>query len=119
MQEGHCTHLTDRDRLLIEAAGTDLAWSGWVGEPADIRARVEAAGEAGAGRGTVTRSGRGTLRKSHIDRSVVDADDVALLEDLVTAAFNDAKTKMDAMVAEKMSEITGGLQLPPGMKLPF
>ncbi|MCH8917768.1 MAG: YbaB/EbfC family nucleoid-associated protein, partial [Proteobacteria bacterium] len=51
--------------------------------------------------------------------SVVDADGVALLEDLVTAAFNDAKTKMDAMVAEKMSEITGGLQLPPGMKLPF
>ena len=38
----------DRDRLLVDAAGTDLAWSGWVGEPADIRARVEAAGEAGA-----------------------------------------------------------------------
>ena len=79
----------------------------------------ETAQVAGAGLVTVTLSGKGTLRKIHIDRSVVDADDVALLEDLVTAAFNDAKTKMDAMVAEKMSEITGGLQLPPGMKLPF
>ncbi|TDI66828.1 MAG: YbaB/EbfC family nucleoid-associated protein [Alphaproteobacteria bacterium] len=88
----------------------------------DMQARLDEAevtGVAGAGLVTVTLSGKGTLRKIHIDRSVVDADDVALLEDLVTAAFNDAKTKMDAMVAEKMSEITGGLQLPPGMKLPF
>jgi 5,10-methylenetetrahydromethanopterin reductase len=48
IHEGHCTHLTERDRLLVDAAGSDLAWSGWVGEPADIRARVDAAGEAGA-----------------------------------------------------------------------
>ncbi len=89
---------------------------------AEMQARLDEAeitGVAGAGLVTVTLSGKGTLRKIDIDRSVVDADDVALLEDLVTAAFNDAKAKMDAMVAEKMSEITGGLQLPPGMKLPF
>ncbi len=89
---------------------------------AEIQARLDEAeitGAAGAGLITVTLSGKGTVRRIHIDPTVVDADDVAVLEDLVTAAFNDAKIKMDALVAEKMSEVTGGLQLPPGMKLPF
>ncbi|MCZ6447499.1 MAG: YbaB/EbfC family nucleoid-associated protein [Alphaproteobacteria bacterium] len=89
---------------------------------AEIQARLDEAeitGAAGAGLITVTLSGKGTVRRIHIDPTVVDADDVAVLEDLITAAFNDAKIKMDALVAEKMSEVTGGLQLPPGMKLPF
>ncbi len=89
---------------------------------AEIQARLDEAeitGAAGAGLITVTLSGKGTVRRIHIDPTMVDADDVAVLEDLVTAAFNDAKIKMDALVAEKMSEVTGGLQLPPGMKLPF
>jgi hypothetical protein len=89
---------------------------------AEIQARLDEAeitGAAGAGLITVTLTGKGTVRRIHIDPTVVDADDVAVLEDLVTAAFNDAKIKMDALVAEKMSEVTGGLQLPPGMKLPF
>ncbi len=89
---------------------------------AEMQARLDEAeitGAAGAGLITVTLSGKGTVRRIHIDPTVVDADDVAVLEDLVTAAFNDAKIKMDALVAEKMSEVTGGLQLPPGMKLPF
>ncbi len=89
---------------------------------AEIQARLDEAeitGAAGAGLITVTLTGKGTVRKIHIDPTVVDADDLAVLEDLVPAAFNDAKIKMDALVAEKMSEVTGGLQLPPGMKLPF
>ena len=89
---------------------------------AEIQARLDEAeitGAAGAGLITVTLTGKGTVRRIHIDPTVVDADDVAVLEDLVTAAFNDAKIKMDALVAEKMSEVTGGLQLPPGMTLPF
>ena len=89
---------------------------------AEIQARLDEAeitGAAGAGLITVTLSGKGTVRRIHIDPTVVDADDVAVLEDLITAAFNDAKVKMDALVAEKMSEVTGGLQLPPGMTLPF
>ena len=89
---------------------------------AEIQARLDEAeitGAAGAGLITVTLTGKGTVKRIHIDPTVVDADDVAVLEDLVTAAFNDAKIKMDALVAEKMSEVTGGLQLPPGMKLPF
>jgi DNA-binding YbaB/EbfC family protein len=80
---------------------------------------AEITGSSGGGLITVTLTGKGTLRKLKIDPSLVDPDDVAILEDLITAAFNDAKTKVEAFVAEKMSEVTGGLQLPPGMKLPF
>ena len=88
----------------------------------EMQARLDEAevtGVSGGGLITVTLTGKGTLKKIDIDRTVVDPDDVALLEDLVTAAFNDAKTKVEALVADKMSEVTGGLQLPPGMKLPF
>ncbi|MDH3242211.1 MAG: YbaB/EbfC family nucleoid-associated protein [Alphaproteobacteria bacterium] len=80
---------------------------------------AEITGASGGGLITVTMTGKGTLKKLKIDPSLVDPDDVAILEDLITAAFNDAKTKVEAFVAEKMSEVTGGLQLPPGMKLPF
>ena len=89
---------------------------------ADMQARldkVEVTGAAGGGLITVTLTGKGMISKIRIDRSVVDPNDVAMLEDLITAAFNDAKTKVESLVAEKMSEVTGGLQLPPGMKLPF
>lgn len=88
----------------------------------EMQARLDEAevtGVAGGGLITVTLTGKGTLKNIDIDPTVVDPDDVALLEDLVTAAFNDAKTKVEALVADKMSEVTGGLQLPPGMKLPF
>jgi hypothetical protein len=88
----------------------------------EMQARLveaEVTGVAGGGLITVTLDGKGTLRKIHIDPTVVDPSDVAMLEDLVTAAFNDAKTKVEALVADKMSEVTGGMQLPPGMKLSF
>ncbi len=54
-----------------------------------------------------------------IDPSLAAPEDVEVLEDLLVAAYNDAKAKVDAQVAEKMSELTGGLPLPPGLKLPF
>jgi DNA-binding YbaB/EbfC family protein len=79
----------------------------------------EVTGASGAGMVTVTLNGKGNLRSLKIDPSLVDPDDVTMLEDLITAAFNDAKLKVETMMAEKMSELTGGLQLPPGMKLPF
>ena len=68
---------------------------------------------------TATLNGKGMLRKLKIDPSLVDPDDVEMLEDLIAAAFNDAKAKVEDMVASRMAEITGGLQLPGGMKLPF
>ena len=87
-----------------------------------VQERLDAAeitGAAGGGLITVTLTGKGNVRNINIDPSVVDPSDVEMLEDLITAAFNDARNKVEALVAEKMSEVTGGLQLPPGMKLPF
>lgn len=76
-------------------------------------------GTAGAGMVTVTLSGKGEMRGLNIDPSLFKEDEVEILEDLIVAAHNDAKGKAEAMMQEKMQEITGGLGLPAGMKLPF
>ena len=80
---------------------------------------VEIEGAAGGGMVTATLNGKGTLRRLKIDPSLVDPADVEVLEDLVIAAVNDAKRKVDAYAAEEMKKLTGGLQLPPGLSLPF
>ena len=59
------------------------------------------------------------LCKIKIESSLAVTDDVEVLEDLISAAFNDAKAKVDARSKEDMSKLTGGLNLPAGMKLPF
>ena len=82
-------------------------------------AGVEITGSSGGGMVTVTLTGKVEVRKVTIDPSIVDADDVEVLEDLILAAFNDAKAKVEAHLAERMSELTGGLSLPPGMQFPF
>ena len=64
-------------------------------------------------------SGKGELRGVKIDPSLVTPDDVEVLEDLIVAAANDAKAKVEALVQEEMQKLTGGLNLPPGMQLPF
>ena len=76
-------------------------------------------GAAGGGMVEVVMSGRHEVRGVKIDPSIAGAGDIEVLEDLLAAAFNDARTKVEARVSEKMSELTGGLQLPPGIKLPF
>ena len=89
---------------------------------ADMQAQLETVeinGAAGAGMVTATLTGKGELRRLKIDPVLVDPDDVEVLEDLVIAAVNDAKTKVEAHVAEEMKKLTGGLQLPPGTELPF
>ncbi|MEE8559879.1 MAG: YbaB/EbfC family nucleoid-associated protein [Alphaproteobacteria bacterium] len=80
---------------------------------------VEVTGASGGGLVTVTLSGKGEARKIKIDPSLVDPEDIEVLEDLITAGFNDAKAKLEARIAEEMAKLTGGLDLPPGMKLPF
>lgn len=80
---------------------------------------VEISGSAGGGLVGVTLTGKGEMRGMKIDPSLLDANEVEVLEDLITAAFNDAKTKVEAHVSERMAEITGGLKLPAGMNLPF
>jgi len=59
------------------------------------------------------------LRRIKLDKSLIDPNEVEVLEDLIVAAFNEAKTRVEAHVASEMAKLTGGLQLPPGMKLPF
>jgi DNA-binding YbaB/EbfC family protein len=90
-----------------------------MGELQEKLAALEVTGSAGAGMVQVTLSGKAEARQVKIDPSLADAKDVEVLEDLLVAAFNDAKGKIDRQLAEKMSELTGGLQLPPGFKLPF
>ena len=89
---------------------------------AEMQARldqVEMTGAAGGGLVQVTLNGKGDVRKIKIDKSLVDPNEVEVLEDLILAACNDAKQRVEAHVAEEMSKLTGGLQLPGGMKLPF
>lgn len=80
---------------------------------------MELTGESGAGMVRVTLNGKGEMRKVQIDPKVADPSDMEMLEDLIVAAHRDAKTKIDAAMADEMQKITGGMQLPPGMKLPF
>ena len=80
---------------------------------------VEISGGAGGGLVSVTLNGKGEMRGLKIDPSLVNPDEVEVLEDLLTAAFNDAKAKVEAHMQEEMAKLTGGLKLPPGMNLPF
>ena len=80
-------------------------------------ARAEVEGQSGGGLVKVTLDGKGELKKVSIDPSLMKADEVEILEDLIVAAASEARAKADAAMQAKMSELTGGLPLPPGMKL--
>jgi nucleoid-associated protein EbfC len=82
-------------------------------------AAAEVPGAAGAGLVQVTLTGKGEVKRIRIDKSLMLPDELEVLEDLLMAAFNDAKAHLDAHVAEEMQKLTGGLKLPPGIKLPF
>jgi DNA-binding YbaB/EbfC family protein len=90
-----------------------------VAEMQEKLAGIEIDGAAGGGLVTATLNGKGELRRLKIDPSLADPDDIEVLEDLVVAACNDAKSKVEAHVAAEMQKLTGGLDLPPGMQLPF
>lgn len=80
---------------------------------------AEVTGSSGAGMVTVTMNGRGEARGIAIDPSLVKPEDKEMLEDLIVAAINDARGKVDQLVKDKTAEIMGGLPLPPGVNLPF
>jgi DNA-binding YbaB/EbfC family protein len=89
---------------------------------AELQAKLDAAevtGASGGGLVRVTSTGKGAMRRLSIDPSLLKPEDVGVLEDLVVAAANDAKAKAEAMMQEETQKLLGGLQLPPGMKLPF
>ncbi len=79
---------------------------------------IEVIGEAGGGMVKVTMNGRHEVKQVQIEPAV-SGEDREMLEDLMAAAVNDAVHKVEARVSEKMASVTAGLQLPPGMKLPF
>ncbi len=82
-------------------------------------AAAEMTGVSGGGMVQVTMNGKGELRGVRIDPALADPKDIEVLEDLIVAAAQDAKSKVEAYVAEEMQKLTGGLSLPPGMSLPF
>jgi nucleoid-associated protein EbfC len=81
-------------------------------------ASIEVVGESGGGMVKVTMSGRHEVKRVQIEPAVA-SDDRELLEDLVAAAVNDAVHRVEARIQEKMAGAMAGMQLPPGMKLPF
>lgn len=80
---------------------------------------MEVNGASGGGMVKVLVNGKGEMKKISIDPSLMIPEDVEVLEDLIVAAVNDARTRVEAMTAEEMQKVTGGLSLPPGLKLPF
>lgn len=82
-------------------------------------AATEITGVSGGGMVRVTSNGKGEMRAVKIDPILLDSNEVEVLEDLIVAAANDARAKAEAATAERMRELTGGLALPPGFKLPF
>ena len=81
-------------------------------------ANIEVTGESGGGMVKVTMSGRHEVKRVQLEPAVA-ADDRELLEDLIAAAVNDAVHRVEAAVQQKMAGAMAGMQLPPGMKLPF
>ena len=89
---------------------------------AEMQASLETAemtGHSGGGMIAVTLNGKGDLKKLKIDKTVIDPSEPEVLEDLIVAAFNDARAKVNAHAESEMQKLTGGLALPGGMKLPF
>jgi nucleoid-associated protein EbfC len=90
------------------------------GRMADMQAeleRTEIEGSSGGGMVKVTLSGKGDMISVKIDPSLLKAEEAEILEDLIVAANNDAKAKVEEAMKEKMKSLTGGLPLPPGLKL--
>ena len=90
-----------------------------MGEMQGRLADMEVSGQSGGGMITATLNGKGALRRMKIDPSLINPAEKEMLEDLIVAAVNDAKNKVDVAAEIEMGKITGGLPLPPGFKLPF
>ena len=89
---------------------------------AEMQAKLETMeieGSAGAGMVALVLSGKGDLKRIKIDPKLIDPAETEMLEDLLVAAHADARRKLEATTSEEMEKVTGGMQLPGGMKLPF
>jgi nucleoid-associated protein EbfC len=81
--------------------------------------RIEVVGAAGGGLVKITASAKGRIIGIAIDDSLIVPSEKQMLEDLLTAAFNDARAKADAVAGQEMGKMTAGIPLPPGFKLPI
>ena len=88
-------------------------------EAQDKLNELEVEGSSGGGLVKVIATAKGTFKRIKIDESLLKTDEKEMLEDLIIAAINDAKQKGETLAQEEMNSLTGGLPLPPGMKLPF
>ncbi|TWT03224.1 YbaB/EbfC family nucleoid-associated protein [Reyranella sp. CPCC 100927] len=88
-----------------------------IGELQERLADSEVVGQSGAGLVKVTLNGKNEMRRVEIDPSLLVADEKGVLEDLIVAATNDARIKVETLVQDQMRGLTGGLPLPPGFKL--
>ncbi len=85
----------------------------------DEVAAMSIEGASGGGLVSVTLNGKGEMKSIRVDPSLLKPDEAEILEDLIVAACTDARTKADATLQDKMREMTGGMDLPSGMKLPI
>ena len=90
-----------------------------VGEMQERLSDIEVEGSSGAGLVKVMLSGKHVMRSIKIEQSLLRPDELEVLEDLIVAATNDAQGRMEARMQDEMTKVTGGLQLPPGFKMPF
>ncbi len=89
---------------------------------AEVQAELETRevqGQSGGGLVTVTLTAKGAMRAIVLDDSLIKADEKEILEDLIVTAHEEARKKAERLAEEKMRDVTAGLPLPPGMKLPF
>ncbi len=82
-------------------------------------AALEVEGQSGGGMVRIVMNGKGYVKAVAIERALLKPEDGEVVEDLIAAAVNDAKSRLDARAQEEMKSLTAGLPLPPGMKLPF
>jgi len=80
---------------------------------------MEVSGQSGGGMVRATMNGKGEMKKIKIEPKLADPAEIEVLEDLIVAACNDARVRLDAAIASETEKAMGGMQLPPGMKLPF
>ncbi len=88
---------------------------------ADMQARLDemtVTGKSGAGLVKVTLNGKNLMQSIEVDDSLMKPEDKAILEDLLMAAYNEARAKVDQLVADQMKNVTGGMALPPGFNIP-
>ena len=81
--------------------------------------KIEVEGASGGGLVRIRATAKGRIISVHIDESLLQPSEKTMVEDLIAAALNDAKTKADAAAAPELQKMTSGMPLPPGFKLPF